>query len=363
MNLKSAAMTSTLVYVLLLTLRAFPILSPDEFSLSAKNLPILLTPPNATIRTPENMRRAPDNTFLTFPEWFLVYSPSELARYSRTHPLSGMLYYGHILQFWQGYADMCGAVAGRFPFNTGYHVMIWVIGCSTNVEYGLEGLYENAVGAITASMGGLTDEDRFAAESLQRYVEFLSIAPWYRFNYLGELRSLWTTTPLGGNNPVRKWERRYYLTTVFLAKAIYGWAMQKASESAYGVESEVTSVVIDHLPSGPLPTGAQVGESWPDGSVRLLLPRYAAFADAAAVLAAQGVNFQEIAGNRGSIMLSVLAPFSQRRTLAGWPVALTQPILTDPPQERFALIVPIASLSATLRELRGSVQLEHIYDF
>ena len=50
-------------------------------------------------------RRTPDQTFLTFPEWYLVHSPAEYARYlSRGEPPSAFPLFAHIGQFWQGYA-------------------------------------------------------------------------------------------------------------------------------------------------------------------------------------------------------------------------------------------------------------------
>ena len=360
MNLKTAALIGTLIYLLLLTVRAYAVLSPNAFSTNPRDLNIAQTPPDAQILTPEKMRRAPDNTFLTFPEWFLVFSPDEMARFMETRPSSAFPYWGHIMQFWQGYRAMFDVVRDRYPLNADYHTMIAVIGASTTIEYGMVGIYENAVGALTSSLGGLTAEDRFYAESERRYVDFLKVAPWYRFDYLGELKTMWMTTGVIGTNPIRKWERKYFLTTMYLAKAIYGFALGKASESAYGVESEVTSVVVDRVPER-MPEKSEVVERYPDGSARMLLPRYAAFADAARALAAQGVNFREIAGNQGAIMLSYLAPASDKSVFAGYPVVLTQPILTQRPLERFALAVPSPELAATLRTVKA--RLEHVYDF
>ena len=56
------------------------------------------------LTAPED-RRTPDQTFLTFPEWYLVHSPAEYARYlSRSEPPSAFPLFAHIGQFWQGYA-------------------------------------------------------------------------------------------------------------------------------------------------------------------------------------------------------------------------------------------------------------------
>ncbi len=75
--------------------------------------------PSAVVRSsaltaPED-RRTPDQTFLTFPEWYLVHSPAEYARYlSRSAAPSCFPLFAHIGQFWQGYAAVNREVA-QFP--------------------------------------------------------------------------------------------------------------------------------------------------------------------------------------------------------------------------------------------------------
>ena len=78
--------------------------------------------------TPAEHVRTPDQTFLTFPEWYLVHSPAEYAAYlSRSgHPSSFPLY-SHIGQFWQSYAAVNRDIE-KYPFNGGYHLMVMVIG-------------------------------------------------------------------------------------------------------------------------------------------------------------------------------------------------------------------------------------------
>ena len=83
--------------------------------------------------TPAEHIRPADQTFLTYPEWFLVHSPAEIASYARTHTTTTFPYMGHVKQLWQSYGIMYDQIKGSFPFNTGYHIMIWVIGVSTTV--------------------------------------------------------------------------------------------------------------------------------------------------------------------------------------------------------------------------------------
>ena len=61
--------------------------------------------PAAPVEAPPEHRRSPDQTFLTFPEWYLVHSPAEYAAYlGAGRRASGFPLYAHIGQFWQSYA-------------------------------------------------------------------------------------------------------------------------------------------------------------------------------------------------------------------------------------------------------------------
>jgi len=132
-NLRSAALTSTLVYLLLLTLRAYPVLAPNALAGDPATLPIAMTAPTARIETPETERRAPDQTFLTYPEWFLVFSPDELAGLLETRPASDFPWFGHIVQLWQGVVTAVNVTRGLYPTNSDYLLMIAAIVFSTNL--------------------------------------------------------------------------------------------------------------------------------------------------------------------------------------------------------------------------------------
>jgi hypothetical protein len=92
------------------------------------------------------------------------------------------------------------------------------------------------------------------------------------------------------------------------------------------------------------------------------VPRYAAFAEYARVLAREGVEFREIAGNETEILVSVLAPAEGFGL--DQPVLFTEPILTRPGRQRVVMVVPVHQLSRILRALdRPEVEVEHVYDY
>ena len=316
---------------------------------------------------PKEHLRPPDQTFLTYPEWFLVHSPAEYAVYVRDHAPSGFPFWGHVRQFWQGYATVREAIRD-YPFNFGYHVMIVVIGSSTTVEYLLRLAYETLVGRLTelTATHGMTEEDRYGARVAQDYVDFIRVLPWYEYDFAGKLAGLWRDTSLWGPDVLRKWERKYALTTEYAIKAAYGWLIKKATKASYDEPLPVTAVLVDRLPAdgGAALPELKVLERRADGSVLVTVPRYEAFKVYAAALAKRGANFLEIAGNRSGILVTVLAPRGWRSARGDAKLLFTQPILTRPAEERVAVVVPVASLAALLLELdRPGIQLEHVYDY
>lgn len=322
----------------------------------------------APVRTPPEHRRGGDQTFLTFPEWFLVYSPDEYAAFVKERPPSEFPFFGHLRQFWSSYRAVYDATRRDYPVNSEYHVMIAVIGISTTAEYALRSAYENTLGRASevTTTYGTTDEDRLGARVAQDYVDFIRDRPWYEFDFLAPLETLWRDTPAWGPGPLRKWERRYALTSEYLAKAGYAWLLRQGTAAAYGAAETTTAVVLDRVPEGieaELPR-LRVLERFPDGGALVTLPRYDDFKDHAAAVARQGATFVEIAGNRGPILVTALVPSGWAPPVAGASLLFTQPILTRPGRQRAAVTVPVGALADLLRVLeREGHTLEHVYDY
>jgi len=320
----------------------------------------------AAIAAPAADRRGEEQTFLTFPEWFLVFSPAEYADFVRQHTPDEFCFWGHIGQFWHGYGAVIDQTrARREPTNWGYHVMIVVIGVSTTVEYAIRSAYETVVGRVTAVLGrSRTAEDAYGARVAQQYVDFIRYKPWYEFDFWGRLRGLWTQTDLFGPNPLRKWERKYALTTEYAVKAGYGWLIEKATRTAYETPIESTSVLVDRWPvCTQTPAGVSVVDNVSEGQVLLALPRYEGFGAPAVALARCGAEFQEIAGNRSVIVVSVQGTQGAAAPAAAR-IMLRQRIITRPGRERLVLIVPVRGLAAALNGFAGDgMTLEHIFDY
>lgn len=330
-----------------------------------------------TTLTPPEHRRGAEQTYLTFPEWFLVHSPAELASYLRDDtpaaPPSGFPFVRHIGQFWSSYAKVSHAAAEVGEVNLGYHVMVMVIGVSTTVEYALKTAYENTIGRLTELVRtGPVAEDRVAAAVAQDYVDFIRVRPWYEYDFVAALRKVWQAQPASPQeSTLRRWERRWVLTSEYGAKAIYGWLIKIATRTAYDPALPTTVVVLDADPGASVP-GAPELQRLPttgrDGAMLASLPRYEAFMPHAQALAGAGRNFVEIAGNRGDILVSLWVP----STLDGAGLQqglqahllFEQPIITQPGWRRSVLALPVNRLADGLRAWQAQqVRVEHVYDY
>lgn len=312
------------------------------------------------------LRRSVEQTFLTYPEWFLVHSPAEYAHYVATHSAHGFPFIGHIGQIWSSYASVTREqMRAHYPGNPGYHVMICVIAGSTTIEYALRSAYENTLGRISAATASdrLTAEDRYGAAVAQDYVDFIRKEPWYLYDFAGKLKGLRTDNPAVGPDMVRKWERRYALTTEYAIKAGYGKLIKLATRAAYEPALLTTVTVADHAPQ-QLPAGVKVMRALPDGRAVLELPRYYDFRIAATRLAEQGVTLTDIAGNTSVILVTVRADARSNVVVPGSRVLFAQPILTQPGRQRTALVLPVAGLSSFLAAAAShGIDVEHVYDY
>lgn len=321
------------------------------------------------VLTPREHIRPPDQTFLTYPEWFLVFGPAEQAEFFQHDTSTKFPFMTHVRQIWGSYRVVYDQIRGNFAFNTGYHVMIIVIATSSTAEFGLKAIYETLIGRLTDTRPGepLTQEDQFNAKFAQDYVTFIETAPWYEFDFKSRLGQLWAETSLFGRHPLRKWERKYILTSELAVKTVYGWLIKLGTRTAYERPILSTAVLVDHLPSGienRLPE-LKVLQTLPEGGGAIVtLPRYAPFATNACELASQGVQFKEIAGNTSAILITALAPRDWNSHSQDFRILFTQPLPTKPAIIRVALATPVARLDSTLRLLLDQkITIEHIYDF
>lgn len=317
---------------------------------------------NKNPATPKQYCRPADQTFLTFPEWFLVFSPDEQAQYFKHTTATTFPFTTHITQIWQSYKIVCDQIRDNFVYNGGYHFMIWVIGSSTTVEYTIKAWYEKIIGRLTDTYEVITDEDIFNATFTQNYVDFIKDRPWYEFNFKKELSALYKTTTIFDTYFIRKIERKYILTSELIVKIVYGKLIGLGTASVYEAALPTTEVLVDSLVANVAPF--KILKTYENKSALISLPRYNKFNDAACKLAQQGFTFKEVAGNNSAILITVLAPVDTRIAYKNCQTIFIQSISSQRQMQRIAIAAPVKDLSTLLLQLKNDeLIIEHIFDF
>jgi hypothetical protein len=317
------------------------------------------------VKAQPNYSRSEAFTYLTLPEWLIVYSGDEYGRFIASAPPSRFSYFGSIGQYWSGYRAVCQITRREYQFESGYHLMLGVIGVSFTVENVVKGLYEKTIGRVTEWIATRdTPEDAFAVRTAQEYGTFMHTVPWYEFPFGARLAALWKGTPAWGPHVLRKWERRFFLTAEYGSKAVYGWVIGKATGAAYGSEDlHIYAWVEGVPPAGFSDTRVQSVRRVGDAGQIVRLPRYEAFTHVVMALHAQGVRFVNIAGN-DEILVTAIAPAGRTPDVSPARIAWVAALPTDRAHVRLALRVPVRSLHDVLTRLvTGGIAIEHLYDY
>jgi hypothetical protein len=300
-------------------------------------------------------------TWLTYPEWHIVYSAESYGRFLSSRPPSAFPYFRHIKGFWSSYCalnQVTSASAGTGEAK----VMIYTIGISYTIELGLKALYEKTIGRLfewTAGTGSAGD--LYSARVQQRYGAFMHETPWYEFPFGEALRGLWRTRETG--QFVRNGERRAALSVEYGVKAGYAGLIGWASNSTMGPDQRSLRML---LPAGgdPASVDPRIREAGRTGQGQIVVevPRYAQLTEILGKLAAANVDPVEIAGN-DDIFVTVLAPASAPPPGEA-SILLSMPLDDRPGWRRLGLSTKVVRLGPLLRAVRaGGGEIEHVYDY
>ena len=326
---------------------------------------------DAAIR--EAVREIPDyyrpesKTYLTLPEWYIVYSTDEYADFIATNSSSDFPYFRAVGQYWQSYVDICNEIRGRYPFNGDSQFTLAFIGISFTAENMLKGTYEGTIGRLTdwISSNTPTEEEVYAAQVAQEYGEFMHVVPWYFFPFREKLQGLWNETDLWGPDPIRKWERKFALTVEYGGKILYSSFTNLGAQATYGgVDVEKIYAVTEGITDDMLSKDLEVVKEVDDQRQLIRITRFEYFSDTVPGLLERGVRLEEIAGNR-EILFTLLGPQDADYSFEHGDYLFDLPILTQPGQTRAAVKVPVADMAEFFEELktRQDIEFEHMYDY
>lgn len=326
--------------------------------------------PSETVRPDEGYRRRltggpgirkEARTWLTYPEWHIVYSAESYGHFLAGRPPSAFPYFRHIGGFWSSYCAL-NKVTSASGGTGEAKVMIYTIGISYTIELGLKGLYEKTIGRLFEWVAGSASAgDAYSARVQQSYGAFMHETPWYEFPFGEALRGLWRTRET--SQYVRNGERRAALSVEYGVKAGYAGIIGWASQSTLGPDQRTLRML--------LPAGAEAAAVDPririvgrtgEGLTVAEAPRYAQLTDILVKLAAARIDPVEIAGN-DDIFVTVRAPAAAPAPPSAT-VLLSMPLDDRAGWRRLGLSTKVARLGPLLRAVRaGGGEIEHVYDY
>jgi len=311
--------------------------------------------------------RPESKTYLTLPEWYIVYSTDEYGAFLQEQRAGEFPHFKAVGQYWQSYVDVCREIKGRYPFNFDSQFTMGFIGVSFTAENMLKGAYEGTIGRFTEwiSSDTPTEEEIYAARVAKEYGDFLHKTPWYFFPFKETLQGLWSETSLWGRDPIRKWERKIALTIEYGGKVLYAGFTNFGAKATYGgsdVEKiyAVTSGITDDMLSDDLEIVEKIG----DDRQLIRITRFEYFSDTVPGLTERGVEFIEIAGN-DEMLFTLIGSQDADYNFDHGQYLFDLPILTQPNLTRVSVKVRVADIGPFLKELKGrnDVKFEHMYDY
>jgi hypothetical protein len=312
-------------------------------------------------------RRAEGDSFLSYPEWYIVHAYADLAGVTGQSSESAFDYFGSIRGFWMSLCEATQVASRIGSMTDDQKTTNYVIGISFTAEMALQGTYERTIGAATAWWRrAKTPEDRFNQKLLENYAVFLNQTPWYQFPFGGELARFWRETPFTFS--LRSVERRFSLSLQYAVKSLYAAAIRYAAGYA-PADLKIKSVVAG-LNEASLAANGSVAKvrdvRASDGTPAILVetPRYQEFTEIARKLGENSdIRLLEIAGNR-RILTTVIVPAGKQLEPGDATPIFSLPIQSRPGFRRIGLNTPVTGLLKQMRDAQSQgCQFEHAYDY
>ncbi len=311
--------------------------------------------------------RDEQRTYLTFPEWFIVYISEDYGTFLKNNQPSAFPYLSSALDFWTCYCGLTKVTSAQYQTSWEAHLMIFVIGVSHTLEYIVKGIYENTIGRLFEwlSTDIKTAEDHFAEQTAAEYGIFLNTTPWYEFPFYEKLTKLWNLEEETGSSTARKWERKVVLTLEYGFKSIYGGLIKLATGALYEPAPETITMITSKLEEPFLIDHPEIrlDEHLDDNRSLITLPRYAKFTRLMAVLAENNVTIHEIAGN-DEILVTYQLEAGKKLKSDGAVELFSMNLPLKPAWARKGARVELSKFSAVWQQLKATGGIyEHSYDY
>ncbi len=315
--------------------------------------------------TDAGYQRPETNSVLSYPEWYIVYAYQDLAGVLRIHDEQAFDYVGSVAGYWTSFCGVNRVASAQGSVALDEKVMLYVIGLSFTAEMAIKGAWETTIGGLSAWIRGpdKTSEDQFVQHVAEDYAAFLQQTPWYEFDFGRRLGELFDNVPFGWSSPARAVERRVAMAAEWSVKAGYARVLSSAAGAA-PAELRIGTVVrgLDATDSVADPR-IVVTRDLGNGLSLIETPRYGAYTEIVAGLAARGRQIVEIAGNH-TVLVTVLCPPGVSIRTPEAEVLFSEAIQSRPGWRRDGLDLTVSSLSDVVRAAgNGGAVFEHVYDY
>ena len=306
-------------------------------------------------------QRREANTYLTYPEWHIVYAYDGLAAALQNGDEHGFDYAASVSRFWSSTCALMQVADAHGGADWDTRSMIHTIGVSFAAEMALKAAYEETIGRATAWLrgGSKTPQDRAVAAMAVDYASFLRQTPWYQYPFTRERQKLWAT-PIDGW--VRGWERRLGIGIEFSAKSAYAGVIAGAVAATAPAKLTIRSVVsgIDAARLARIPEVTVIGAR--GNAVEIETPRYDLFTRILVEIARRGGEVREIAGN-DDIMVTLTVPPGDDPGLRQGTIIMRMK-RDSIAGDRLLVDLKVAQLASLLRTFKLSDPgLEHVFDY
>ncbi|MBW4709953.1 hypothetical protein KX928_19390 [Roseobacter sp. YSTF-M11] len=307
--------------------------------------------PYAAVLPPE-VHRAEARTLMTYPEWHIVHAYDDYAKVISAGDPHDFGFLRSIAGFWQSLCALTEASARHGGVDGETRQLVYVIGVSFSAELLLKAAYEETAGRVIAMVRGSPRAplDDLSARQAADYARFLQQTPWYKWDFQRDAQALQDQA----TGVLRDRERRFALGLEYGAKAAYARVIA-AAVAATGADALRLRMLVDDLMTVTSDDITIVAVR--PGGVEIEVPRYRKLTQLLDNLAAEGVDFIEIAGN-DDILFTAL---SDTPTHADAIHSFARQGYDD---HRHLILVKVTELADILRTLPGAgLQLEHIHDY
>ena len=314
-----------------------------------------------------NYKKGEEQTYLTIPEWYLVFNPNEYADFlSAGNNPSDFPFFQSINEYWTLYDRVIALTRNIYPNNSEYITMLRVIGISTTAEYLLKGAYENTIGRLTYwTASAKTPEDKLITAAQQAYAKLIYTKAWYEFPFSHWLGKMWRDTSFFGPNFIRKTERKLFFTLEFGIKTVYAKLIGLASATAYGPAVDHLTLVVkgDAASISGIDSRVSIAQDLGHGRLIITVPRWGAFSEIIPKLAEAGVAFIEISGN-DDIAVSVLTDMTSSNAIGDAQFLFESKVFSPAHRKRLVYSVKVSELSDFIHYVVShQMRLEHIFDY